>query len=266
MSAEPGRRPAPFGSAVVAIGLNTFREAVRDRVMYLILVFALILILVSRLLSMLTVGEEGRIIKDVGLSAISIFGVLIAVFVGVSLVFKEIEKRTIYTLLANPVRRWQFVAGKYAGLLLVLAMNVLIMTALLLLVLLVRGESMAGIPTAALMIFVELSLVTAFALLFSSFANPILAAVGTATVYVTGHLTWSFELLKSRLPEGFGRTLCDVLYWVLPNLGFLNIKSQVVHGAALPDGYLVSALLYGLGYSLVAITAACIVFERRDFN
>lgn len=266
MNAENNRRPAHFGAAVAAIGLNTFREAVRDRVMYLILVFALILILVSRLLSMLTVGEEGRIIKDVGLSAISIFGVLTAVFVGVSLVFKEIEKRTIYTLLANPVQRWQFVAGKYAGLLLVLVMNVLVMTGMLLLILVVRGESMAGIPVAALMIFVELALVTAFALLFSSFANPILAAVGTAAVYVTGHLTWSFELLKARLPEGVGRTLCDVLYWALPNLGYLNVKSQAVHGGALPDGYLLSALLYGSGYALAVLTVACIVFERRDFN
>ena len=106
----------------------------------------------------------------------------------------------------------------------------------------------------------------AFALLFSSFANPFLAAVGTAAVYVTGHLTWSFELLKARLPEGLSRSLCDVLYWALPNLGFLNVKSQAVHGGALPDGYLASALLYGLGYALVVLTVACVVFERRDFN
>ena len=164
------------------------------------------------------------------------------------------------------MRRWQFVVGKYAGLVLVLAMNVLIMTGMLLLILTVRGESLGGIPVAALMIFVELALVTAFALLFSSFANPILAAVGTAAVYVTGHLTWSFELLKSRLPEGIGRTLCDILYWALPNLGFLNIKSQAVHGGPLPNGYLVSALLYGTGYALVVLTAACIVFSRRDFH
>jgi ABC-type transport system involved in multi-copper enzyme maturation permease subunit len=195
-----------------------------------------------------------------------VFGVLTAVFVGVSLVFKEIEKRTIYTLLANPVQRWQFVVGKYAGLLMVLIMNVLVMTGMLLLILVVRGETMTGIPVAALMIFVELALVTAFALLFSSFANPILAAVGTAAVYVTGHLTWSFELLKARLPEGLSRSLCDVLYWALPNLGFLNVKSQAVHGGPLPDGYLASALLYGLGYALVVLTVACVVFERRDFN
>ncbi len=259
------RHPSASG-AITAIALNTFREAIRDRVLYLLLVFALIIIGVSRLLSLLTVGDEEKIIKDVGLSAISLFGVMTAVFVGVSLVFKEIEKRTIYTLLANPVQRWQFVAGKYAGLLLVLVMNVLVMTGMLLLILVVRGESMTGIPVAALMIFVELALVTAFALLFSSFANPILAAVGTAAVYVTGHLTWSFELLKARLPEGVGRTLCDVLYWALPNLGYLNVKSQAVHGGALPDGYLLSALLYGSGYALAVLTVACIVFERRDFN
>ncbi len=260
-------RPAvPVAAAIVAIGLNTFREAVRDRILYLILVFSILLILVSRLLSLLTVGDEAKIIKDVGLSAISVFGVLTAVFVGVSLVFKEIEKRTIYTLLANPVRRWQFVAGKYIGLLLVLGMNVLLMTVTLYTVLLVKGESPAGLSTAILLIFIELALVTAFALLFSSFANPILAAVGTVTVYLAGHLTWSFELLKARLPAGFSRTLCDILYWAMPNLGFLNIKSQVVHGDPLAPGYLVSAIAYGVGYSLVALVLACVIFERRDFN
>jgi len=251
---------------IVAIALNTFREAVRDRVMYLILAFSIILILVARFLSMMTVGEEGKIIKDVGLSAISVFGVLTAVFVGVSLVFKEIEKRTIYTLLATPVRRWQFVAGKYTGLLMVLGMNVLLMTVTLFAVLLVNGESLAGMPTAIVLIFIELALVTAFALLFSSFANPILAAVGTVAIYVTGHLTWSFELLKARLPEGFSRTVCDVLYWAMPNLGYLNIKAQVVHGDTIAADYLVAAIAYGLGYALVALVLACIIFERRDFN
>ena len=201
-SATGQRRLPPAGAAIRAIALNTFREAIRDRVLYLLLVFALILIAVSRLLSMLTVGNEEKIIKDMGLGAISLFGVLTAVFVGVNLVFKEIERRTVYTLLANPVRRWQFVTGKFAGLVAVLALQVVAMSLLLFGVLAVRGESPWPLLPAVVLIGVELCLITAFALLFSSLTNPILAAVWTFASWVAGHLTWSLELLKERCPRG----------------------------------------------------------------
>jgi ABC-type transport system involved in multi-copper enzyme maturation permease subunit len=253
-------------AAIVAISLNTFREAVRDRILYLILAFAVVMILASRLLSMLTVGEEIKIIKDLGLSTISVFGLLTSVFVGVSLVFKEIDKRTVYTLLAKPVKRWQFITGKYGGLLMVLAMNVAVMALTLSVLLIIHGENPLPMLEAVLLILVELSLVTAFAILFSSFANPILSALGTAAIYVVGHLVWSFDLLKDRLPEGWSHKLCDILYWVLPNLDRLNIKTRAVHGLAVSPEYIGSAVLYGLSYSLVVLVLACIIFERRDFN
>jgi ABC-type transport system involved in multi-copper enzyme maturation permease subunit len=259
------KAPPPF-TAIGAIAVNTFREAVRDRILYLILAFALVLILASRLLSLLTVGDEGKIIKDLGLSAISVFGVLTSVFVGVSLVFKEIEKRTVYTLLANPVRRWQFITGKYAGLLMVLGMNVGLMALALSLLVLVRGESPLPLLAAVVLIYVELVMVTAFAILFSSYTNPVLAALGTTASYLVGHLVWSFELLKARLPEGPSHVLCDVLYWVLPNLDRLNVKAQVVHGHGVSTAYMGSALLYGISYALVVLVLACVVFERRNFN
>jgi len=261
------RRGAPGpGAAVAAIALNTFREAIRDRVLYLLLVFALALIGVSRLLSLLTVGDEEKIIKDVGLSAISIFGVLTAVFVGVSLVFKEIERRTVYTLLANPVRRWQFLVGKYVGLLAVLSMNVGLMSVALIGVLLVRGESPWALLPALLLILVELAIITAFALLFSSLTNPILAAVWTCAVYVSGHLAWSLKLLESRVPEGLSRQLCRLVYWLLPNLDRLNIKAEVVHGLTLPDGFLALSVLYGAAYAAVVLALAIVAFQRKDFS
>jgi len=258
-------RPSLFGT-IGAIALNTFREAIRDRILYLLLAFALLMIGAARLLSLLTVGSEEKIVKDLGLSAISLFGVLTSVFVGVSLVFKEIEKRTIFTLLASPVRRWQFVGGKYVGLLGVLAMNVALMSAALLSILWLRGASGAGLLPAFLLIYVELALVTAFAILFSCFTNPILAAVGTFAVYVVGHLSWSLPLLGQRLPAGLGRRVCDVLYVVLPNLDRLNIRSEAVHGRALESGYVAVASLYGVLYSAVVLALACVVFERKEFN
>jgi ABC-type transport system involved in multi-copper enzyme maturation permease subunit len=269
--AEPlAARAAPAGpsrtAAIRAIALNTFREAIRDRVLYLLLVFSLIMIGVSRLLSLLTVGSEEKIVKDVGLSAISLFGVLTAVFVGVSLVFKEIERRTVYTLLANPVRRWQFLGGKFVGLLAVLAMNVALMSLALGAVLLVRGESPWSLAPAILLIAVELIVVTAFALLFSSLTNPILSALFTFAVYVAGHLSWSLLLLKEKLPEGFSRVLCDGIYRVLPDFERLNLKAQVVQGQPVDPAYLGWAVAYGVSYGLVVLALACWAFERKDFH
>lgn len=262
---EMYRHPTAL-AAIAAIALNTFREAVRDRVLYLLLVFALVLVGVSRLLSLMTVGSEIKIIKDVGLSSILVFGVLTSVFVGVSLVFKEIERRTIYTLLANPVRRWHFVAGKYAGLLAVVAIKVGLMSAALGVTLLVFDEAPWVLGPAILLILVELAVIAAFALLFSSLTNPILAALLTFAVYVAGHLAWSLPLLREKLPQGFGRLACDLVYWVMPNFDRLDVKLQAVHGIPLADGQLLWGVLYGASYGLVVLALACWSFERKEFT
>lgn len=251
--------------AIAAVALNTFREAIRDRVLYLILAVALVVVGGSRFVAMLTVGSEIKIVKDLGLAAISLFGLLIAVFVGVSLVSKEIERRTVYTLLAQPVARWQFVAGKYAGLLLVLASNVLVVGSAVLAAVAVMGEPPWVLVPAIALILVELAVVAAFAVLFSSFTNPILAAVGTVAVYVTGHLSWSFDLLKKRVAAGLARSLCDGLHAVLPNLDRLDLKAEAVHGAAIPAGTFAAAAAYGAFYALAVVVLACVVFERREF-
>jgi Cu-processing system permease protein len=251
--------------AVAAIALNTFREAIRDRVLYLILAFAVALIALSRFVSLLTVGSETKIVKDLGLSAISMFGLLTAVFVGVSLVSKEIERRTVFTLLAQPVRRWQFICGKYAGLLLVLGASVLLTGAAVIVAVALMRESPWALVPAIVMIYVELALVAAFAVLFSSFTNPILASVGTVAIYVIGHLSWSFDLLKTRMPSAAGRTSCDVLHALLPNLDRLDIKASAVHGIPVAGGYLAAAGAYGLFYASAVLILACLIFERREF-
>ncbi len=266
MSGPAPRRAPGFRAALAAIALNTFREAARDRILYLFLVFSLLVIAASRYVSLLTVGSETKIVKDLGLSAISIFGLLTSVFVGVSLVFKEIERRTVFTLLANPVRRWQFVAGKYLGLMLVLSANLVLMSAALAAVVAWRGESPAPLVPAEALILVELAVVTAFALLFSSFTNPILSAVGTLAVYVAGHLSWSFELLRKRMPGTGGQALCGALRAVVPNLDRLDVKAEAVHGLELPHGYAAAGAAYGILYALAILALACAVFERRDFS
>ena len=147
-----------------------------------------------------------------------------------------------------------------------LAVNVALMSLLLFGVLLLRGEPIGPLVPALLLIFLQLMVVTSFALLFSSVTNPILAAVWTFASYVVGHLSWSLRLLQEQLAEGLGRHMCEVLYWVLPNLDRMDIKREVVHGLALPDGYLAWSVVYGLAYTMAVLALACLAFGRKDFN
>ena len=248
------------------IALNTFREAIRDRILYLLLVFALLMMGSAQLLSLLTVGGEEKIIKDLGLASISLFGVLTAVFIGVSLVSKEIERRTIYTIVSKPIHRHEFLLGKYCGLALTLGVNTAIMTAFFYLLLLLKGFADPRLLLAIALIYMELLLVTAFATLFSAFSTPILSTLFSLSLYLVGHLTWSLDLLRSRLTGAAGRALCRVLFFVLPNLEMFNIKGDVVHGSAIPETLPLLALAYLCGYGGVVLALACVILDRRDFT
>ena len=250
---------------VLAIALNTFREAIRDRILYLLLVFAILLISASRVLSMLTVGSEEKIVKDIGLAAISLFGTATAVFVGVGLVFKEIEKRTIYTLVSKPIVRSQFILGKYLGLVIVLAVNVSVMTTFLYGLLLLKGWADAAMAGAVFLTFIELLLVTAIAILFSSFSTPILSSLFTVTAYVIGHLSWGLQMLAGRAEGALGRGICHALYWVLPNLERLNVRGMVVHGTPVPAEQLLMGAVYGVSYTVIVLALAMVIFRKRDF-
>lgn len=250
---------------ILAIAANTFREAIRDRILYLLLAFALLMIGSSLVLSLLTVGSREKIIKDLGLSAIALFGVLTAIFVGVGLVFKEIDRRTIYTIVTKPVGRSQFILGKYLGLAMTLTVNLVIMAIGFFILLAIEQCADAGLlPAIALTLF-ELLVVTALAILFSSFSTPILSTLFTLSCYLVGHLSWSLRLLEERVQADWGRALCEVLYWVLPNLQRFNIRAQAVHGVPVSVAEIGLAMVYGAAYAALLVAAACACFQRRDF-
>ena len=249
----------------VAIATNTFREAIRDRILYLILVFAILMIGSSRILSLLTVGAEEKIVKDIGLASISLFGVATAIFVGVGLVFKEIEKRTVYTLVSKPIRRSQFILGKYLGLVMVLAVNVVVMTAFFYGLLIAKGWMDPGITRAIVLIFIELMLVTAIAILFSSFSTPILSSLFTVTFYIIGHLSWGLLLLADKVEGDLGKQVCRFLYRILPNLDAMNVRGMVVHGIEVPLSQVFFATSYGVSYTVIVLALAVLIFRRRDF-
>ncbi len=262
------------------IALSVFRESVRDKVLYNLVFFAVLLIAVSYLLSQLTAGQDMKIIKDLGLAAMSLFGLFIAVFIGIGLVSKEVEKRSIYSLLAKPIRRQDFIIGKYLGLVLTLVVNLAVMVvafyAVLATVAWVDGawyrphwEAPAVDPAllkAVAMIFLQLAIVTAVALLFSTFSSPMLAAALTFGLYIIGHFNAdlrNFEAIVDSKPVVYA---ARALYYLLPNLAPLDIKSQVVHAVPVSAGYLLLNTAYAAVYISALLAAATLIFMRRDFK
>jgi len=252
---------------IAVIALNTFHETLRDKILYNLVFFGLLLIVSSILLGSLTMGEQAKIIQDLGLASIHLFGMLIAIFVGIGLVSKEIEKRTIYSIIAKPIPRYLFPLGKYFGLAFTLFVNVAIMTAGFYLVLLASG---AGLNPALLkaigLVFVELLVITAVAVMFSTFTTPMLSATFTLAVFVIGHLTADLRVLGARLQNALTTWVLDGLYYVLPNLEYFNVKGQAVYGLPIEPAYLVSAAAYGAAYIAIILMLSCAIFQHRDFK
>lgn len=251
---------------IKAIAGITFKEAKRDRILYLLFFFAALGIVASRVLAILTVGDRIKIIKDVGLASISIFGVLMAILIGTGLVYKEIDKKTIYTLLAKPLHRSEFILGKFLGLVLTL----LVMTGAMALIFLAivfahTGTVEGSLLVAVAYIFLELVLITAVAILFSSFSTPILSSLFALAFYLIGHLSWGLELLIKKMRPGAGRVLVHALYMVLPDLENFNFRTEVVHGLPIPPGIYLTSVLYGVCYTAFLLGLAVLIFRRRDF-
>jgi ABC-type transport system involved in multi-copper enzyme maturation permease subunit len=255
---------------IAAIARNAFREAVRDRVLYNLVLFVLLLTGASIFIGELSGGQERRVIVDLGLSAMLLFGVFIAIFVGVGLVYKEIERRTIYAVFSKPVGRGEFLVGKYLGLCLTLLVNVLVMGVgvSVALVYVSRGWDPL-IPTiwpAVLLIYMELMLLTAIALLFSSFSSPALSALLTFMVFIIGHFSADLKSLAVSLGSSGARWLFTGLYYVLPNLANYSFITPAAHGRAPSPGFVFATALYAFVYITVILAAATMVFSRRNFK
>ncbi|HNA26746.1 MAG: ABC transporter permease subunit [Nitrospira sp.] len=252
--------------AIGVIAVNAFRESLRDKILYNLVLFAGLLIGLSVLLADLSITEHHKVIADMGLAAINLIGVIIAIFVGISLVNKEIERRTIYTIMARPISRTFFILGKYLGLALTLFVNLAIMLAVFLLTLwLYHVPVERSLFQAVELIFVEILVVTAIALFFSTFTSTTLSAIFTLGLYVIGHLTSDLRSMVVNSENGTVKTVVDLFYYLCPNLEMLNIKGQAAVGIVVAPEYLVLASLYGLLYAGVLLTGACLVFHQRDF-
>jgi len=251
---------------VSGVALNTFRESIRDKVLVTLIIFAVLVMGSAKVIQPLALGEEAKVIKDLGLSAITLFCVLISILVGGRLVYKEVERRTIYIMLAKPVRRWEFVLGKYLGLMTVLVVSLAVMTAAFYAILLLMGTGVQlYLLLAVMMTFFELAIVTAVAVMFSTFSTPITGAVFTFAIYFVGQLTRDLRLLAAMSPSPVVKAVSYFLYFVLPNLSNFNIRAEVVYGAPLDPYALALTGLYALVYAATLMLVSAAIFNRKEF-
>jgi ABC-type transport system involved in multi-copper enzyme maturation permease subunit len=266
----PASRRASRWRRIATIARNTFREAVRDRVLYNLVIFVLLLTAGAIFLGELSAAQESKIIVDMGLSALLMFGAFIALFVGVGLVYKEIERRTIYAIFAKPVGRGEFLVGKYLGLCLTLAVNVAVMGAGVSVALLyVRGgwEPLAlGIWPAVALLYMELMILVAVALLFSSFSSPALSALCTFSIFIIGHFSADLKAFAASTGTPGARAFFGALYYLLPNLSNYTYITAAAHGQTPTASHFFGALAYGVAYICVLLAAATLIFNRRNFK
>lgn len=285
---------------VIQIGLNTFRESVRDKILYVIIFFSLMMMGASQGLGWVSVGEELQIVEHFSLAVVSFFGALISVFVGTGLIYKEIDKRTIYTILSKPVYRWQFIVGKFFGLMMVLFCVIAGMGLSALLFVAYSAATRSGTPTegwtslvlwdqyllALVLVFFEVMIITAIAIFFSTVSSPVLSALFTFCSYLIGQVTPDLIRLtaaKFAIKEGGAaetgehlstivayshwllKPFAEVMYWVLPNLTYFQGRNRVVYGELISATEMGYAILYAVCYSGMILMLAVFLFERKKF-
>jgi Cu-processing system permease protein len=249
------------------IAMNTLREAVRSKMLYVLLFFALVLIGTGVILATLSYVERERILQDVGFASIRFFGAAIAILVGVGLIYKEVDRRTIFTILSKPVSRTEFLLGKFAGLVATLWIQVAIMAVGFAIVSWLAGAPItAGHAKAILLVGGEIALLVAVATLFSSFTTPMLASLFGAGIYLVGHLTRDLRNLGAKSGDAAVEQATALLHRVLPDLESFNLTIEAVHGLPIPGAAVWQPLVYALCYSAALLALASVIFERRDFR
>lgn len=253
---------------ILVIAKNTFRESIRDRVLYNLVLFVLLITASAILLGELTDGHEARTIVNIGLGAMLVFGVFIAIFVGVGLVSKEIEKRTIYAIFAKPVTRAEFIIGKYLGLCTTLFVNTATMAGGVSLALLYVGgsELLGSASRSTLLIFFELAIITGVAILFSAFSTPALSALLTFFVFVIGHLSSSLRDLAAAIDSAAAHFVFGAIYYIFPNLAHFTFRTEAANGISASASYLAFCALYAAVYSAILLTVTILIFSRRNFK
>ncbi|HZQ93626.1 MAG TPA: ABC transporter permease [Candidatus Sulfotelmatobacter sp.] len=258
-----------MSARIVHIAANTFREAVRDRVLYNLIAFALLLSGAAIFIGQISIEIERLVVVNLGLTAVSLFGVVIAIFIGIGLVSKEIEKRTLYTVLSRPVRRWEFIVGKFFGLAGTLVVNTFFMAIGVFAALLYVAHKFASpdafILVALYFIILEFLILCSLALLFSSFSSPLLAAVFTFSLFIIGSFADDLRGFAA-MTHGITRWIATGASYLVPNFSTLNVISAVAHQQAVGGQLILQNTFYALFYTAMALSGAVLIFERRNLK
>ncbi|MCK4245534.1 MAG: ABC transporter permease subunit [Candidatus Omnitrophica bacterium] len=247
------------------IGVNSFKRLMRSKILYVMAVFCLITIAYASLYGTLTAGQEGKLMKDVGLAGIAAFSILVAILVGSTVVAKEIESKTIQILLAKPVKKHEFLLGEF----LAAALTILMMTAIMgvgfLIIVAIKGIATAALVNGVVLVFFEAILLASIAIFFSTFFSGMVASVFTFIIFVFGHLTYQLPFLVQRAGNVVVKFFGNLLYFALPNLQYFNIRGPVAHNLNVPGSMIFAVIVYGLLYSSIMILASALVFKSKDF-
>jgi len=260
-----------MSARVVPIATNTFREAVRDRVLYNLVAFAILMAGAAILVGQISINMERLVVINLGLASVSLFGVVIAIFIGIGLVSKEIEKRTLYTVLSRPVRRWEFIVGKFLGLTGTLVVNSVCMAAGVYAALIYVSDHHqllkpdAYVLVAVYFIVLQFVMVTSLALLFSSFSSPLLSAVFAFALFLIGGFSEDLRGFAA-MSRGLARWIVTGVAYLIPNFSALNVISSVAHGDPIAGKLVLANTAYALFYAAMALCGAVIIFERRNLK
>jgi ABC-type transport system involved in multi-copper enzyme maturation permease subunit len=258
-----------MSSRIVPIVSNTFREAVRDHVLYNLIAFALLMSGAAILVGQISFGIERLVVVNLGLAAVSLFGVVIAIFIGIGLVSKEIEKRTLYTVLSRPVERWQFIVGKFLGLVGTLVVNTALMAIGVFVALLYVARAFERadlwILVALYLIILQFLMITAIALLFSSFSSPLMSAVFAFSLFVVGSFAEDLRGFAA-MARGVSRWLALGAAYLVPNFSSLNVIASVAHQQPVSGQFILSDSVYALVYTGMTLCGAVLIFERRNLK
>ena len=250
---------------LLALATSGWRQAIRDKLLHVLGGFCVVLIGGSLVLSELTVGERGRIVLDLGLSGTSLLANLVAIFVTINQVAREIERKTVVVILTKPVARWELITGRFLGMAATLALMVACMGALHGGLLAAIGAWRPELIQALVLTWLESVVVAAIALFFSSFATPLPSMFLTLAFLVIGHTSWGLRMLAETSGAAM-RTVLEMLYRVLPNLSLLNVRSAVTWGDSIAWSHVAHGAVYGLGYSAMLLALASFALSRRDLT
>jgi len=254
---------------VLCIAVNTYRESVRSKVLYAVLFFAVILVAVSALFGSVTIGDQVKVIKDFGLLSVSLFAVALVVISGSALLSKELQRKTIYNILAKAVYRWEFLLGKHLGLFITTVVMVFLLAlGLCLFAFCFEGRLDPLLLLGALYVLLEILIVISAAIFFSSLVvTPMLSGLFTFALFIAGRSAEYILSMQAGLNgNAAAQTVLEIIYWMLPHLNELNIANSVVYGSGVSLEHLAFSAIYALSYAAALLLLANIVFVRREFN